>query len=302
MDKDKKTALIIAGVAITVLVLWILFRPTPVVVETATAEVGEMLVTVDGEGKTRFKDKVSVTAPVSGRMSRIRLREGDFIPKDYVLAQIDPNPILTRPPSETEDQRNTFAWKVYAPITGRLLRTIESNERFVQAGTPILEMGNPDTVEIVVDVLSTDALQVKPGAVVLIENDQNGDQLTARVRTVEPQAFTKVSALGVEEQRVNIVIDSIPKELSYGDNFHVDVRIIVWRGDGVLKVPSSALFRTGEDWNVFKVENGKAYTRKITVGHRNPVETEVLTGLTQGEIVVLHPSNQLADGVGVDEQ
>src|SRR5687768_4814223 len=123
---------LLAGIGIglfLLLSLWIIFRPASVSVETAGAERGEMLVTVDGEGKTRLKDKVTVTAPVSGKMSRIRLREGDLISKEYVITEIDPNPPTPRPPSETENLINPYALKVYAPISGRILRILEKDER-----------------------------------------------------------------------------------------------------------------------------------------------------------------------------
>src|SRR5688572_5817103 len=242
LTKNRLLTGIVAGI-IVLLLLWMIFSTSPVSVETTGVESGEMLVTVDGEGKTRLKDKVTVTAPVSGKMSRIKLREGDPISKEYVITQIDPNPPAPRPPSETENLINPYALKVYAPISGRILRILEKDERILPAGTPIIEIGNPGTAEIVVDVLSTDAAQIRSGASVLIESEASAEPVKARVRTVEPQAFTKVSALGVEEQRVNIIADFLTKDISFGDNFRVDVRIIVWKGENILKIPSSALFR-----------------------------------------------------------
>src|SRR5688500_5363198 len=190
-------------------------------------------------------------------MSRIRLREGDLISKEYVITEIDPNPPTPRPPSETENLINPYALKVYAPISGRILRILEKDERILPAGTPIIEIGNPGTAEIVVDVLSIEAAQIRSGASVLIAGKTSAEPVKARVRTVEPQAFTKVSALGVEEQRVNVIADFLTKNTISGDNFRVDVRIIVWQNENILKIPSSALFRDGEKWNVFVVESGK---------------------------------------------
>lgn len=293
------------GIAVSVAVLllvWMIFRTSPVAVETAKSSRGQMLVTVDGEGKTRFRDKFTVNAPVSGKISRVRLNEGDLIPKDYVITDVDPNPPQTRPPSETENLLNPYAQKIYSPISGRVLRIFEKSERIVPAGTPLVEIGNPNTVEIVVDVLSTEAAQIRAGANVLVTNDASAEPVKARVRTVEPQAFTKISALGVEEQRVNIVADFLTKDTHFGDNFRVDVRIIVWQSENVLKIPSSALFRSGEKWNVFVVEGRKARRREVKIGHQNSSESEILEGLTENEIVILHPPNQLEDGASVSTQ
>jgi multidrug efflux pump subunit AcrA (membrane-fusion protein) len=300
MEKYKKQIFIVAGAAAALLIVWWLFRPAAVTVETAAVSVGDMVVTVDGEGKTRFKDKITVTAPISGKLTRIRLREGDSIPKDYVLTYIDPTPPQPRPPSETEGSPNAHASKVYAPISGRLLRIIEKDDRFVQAGAPILELGNPDKMEVVVDILSSDAAQVTPGAAALIDVANYAEPIKARVRAIEPQAFTKVSSLGVEEQRVNVIINFFDKPLSFGDSFRVDVRIIVWQAKDVLKVPSSALFRNGEEWNVFVVERGRAVQRQIVAGHQSATETEILDGLSDREIVILHPPSALEDGSPVD--
>lgn len=303
MDKKKKQILIGSIIVIVVLaLLWMIFRSNPIAVDTANAERGQMLVTVDGEGKTRIRDKITITAPISGKMSRIKLNEGDLIPREYIIAEIDPNPPTTRPPSETENSLNPYAQKVYAPISGRILRILEKNERFLPAGTPIVEIGNTGAVEIVVDVLSTEAAQIHSGESVLIENDSIAEPLKGRVRTVEPQAFTKVSALGVEEQRVNIVCDFLTKTNDFGDNFRVDVRIIVWQKENILKIPSSALFRNGEKWNVFVVESGKARRREVFAGHQNSSETEILEGLSENEIVILHPPNQLNEGDSVTTQ
>jgi multidrug efflux pump subunit AcrA (membrane-fusion protein) len=303
LNLTKKRLFAGIGVAVFLLIiLWMIFRSSPVSVETARVERGEMLVTVDGEGKTRLKDKVTVTAPVSGKMSRIKLREGEFISKEFVITEIDPNPPAPRPPSETENLINPYALKVYAPISGRVLRVLEKNERILQAGTPLVEIGNPGPAEIVVDVLSTEAAQIHPGAHVLIESETSVEPIKGRVRTVEPQAFTKVSALGVEEQRVNVIVDFLTKNVNVGDNFRVDVRIIIWQGETVLKIPSSGLFRGGgEKWNVFAVESGRARRREVAVGHQTSAESEILEGLTEGEMVILHPPNQLAEGASIED-
>ncbi|HSK70400.1 MAG TPA: HlyD family efflux transporter periplasmic adaptor subunit [Pyrinomonadaceae bacterium] len=303
MDKTKKRIFIGIGIGIVVLLLlWMIFSPSPVAVETAPVKRGEMLVTVDGEGKTRFRDKYTVTAPISGKMSRVNITEGNNIPREYVITEIDPNPPTPRPPSETDFLINPAAVKVYSPASGKVLRIFEKSERILQAGTPILEIGNPGTVEIMVDVLSTDAAQIRTGDSVLIENENFAEPIKARVRTVEPQAFTKVSALGVEEQRVNIIADFLSKDANFGDNFRVDTRIIIWQAQDVLKIPSSALFRSGEKWNVFAVERGRARQREVSVGHQNAAESQILEGLSEDETVILHPPNQLTEGTSISIQ
>jgi multidrug efflux pump subunit AcrA (membrane-fusion protein) len=296
MSAQKRHLLMIAG-AITLLALgWWLFRPSPILVETTAVERGELTVTVDAEGRTRFKDKITVTAPVSGKLNRVRLKEGDLLPKDYVITFIDPTPPTPRPPSQTEELLNPYGVKIYAPIRGRILRVLEPNDRFVQAGTPILEMGNPEGIEVVSDILSSDAVSVRPGATALIDMENYAEPLNAWVRTVEPQAFTKVSSLGVEERRVNIILEFARKDFVFGDNYRVDVKIVVWHGRDVLKVPSSALFREGANWNVFVVERGRAVKREVVAGHRSASETEIIDGVSEGETVILLPTNQLENG------
>jgi multidrug efflux pump subunit AcrA (membrane-fusion protein) len=301
MSAQRKHLLMIAGVIAALALGWWLFRPSRVIVETASVTRGELNVTIDAEGRTRFKDKVTVTAPVSGKLNRIRLKEGDLLPKDYVITYIDPTPPTPRPPSETEGLLNPYAAKLYAPIRGRILRILEPNDRYVQAGTPILEMGNPEGIEVVADILSEEAVLVHPGASAAIDVESSAELLDAWVRVVEPQAFTKVSSLGVEERRVNIILDFARHDLVFGDSYRVDVKISVWRGDGVLKVPSSALFREGADWNVFVVEHRRSVKRQVTAGHQSASETEIIDGLNEGETVILHPTNRLQDGSRVTE-
>lgn len=303
MDTKKKKAIYIgaAGLA-AVLVLWYSLRETPVSVETAISKRGPMLVTIDGEGKTRVREKHIVTAPVAGKMSRVRLAEGDMIPHDYEITVIDPNPPLQRSPDSYDDRPSIYGAKVYAPAAGKVLRIYEKSGRMVAAGTPIVEIGDPDNIEIVVDVLSTEALLIPPGARMIIDNPNTAEPIKARVRLIESQAITKVSALGVEEQRVNVVGDLQTKGLRFGDNFRVDLRIVIWEASEVLMIPASSIFRSGEDWNVFVVVSGKARLRAVKIGHLSSEFAEVLDGIEEGERVVLHPPNQLTDGGSVSIQ
>jgi HlyD family secretion protein len=188
-----------------------------------------------------------------------------------------------------------------SPVRGHVLRLLQQSERVVTAGTPILQVGHPSQLEIVSDVLSTEAVKVKPGDSVLIENWGGNGSLRARVRTIESSGFTKVSALGVEEQRVNVVMDFVDPPGRLGDGYRVDVRIVVWEGKDVLTVPASALFRRGEGWSAFVIENGRARRREVEIGHRNALQAEVLKGLVEGTAVILHPGNQVAEGSRVSQ-
>jgi HlyD family secretion protein len=187
---------------------------------------------------------------------------------------------------------------VRAPVSGRVLRVAEESERVVMAGAPLVELSNP-SLEVVIEVLSADAVKVKPGSPVLIDGWGGEQALEARVRLVEPSAFTKISALGVEEQRVNVIADFIGRDTPLGDGYRLETRIVIWETNEALKAPMNALFRSGQRWNAFVVENGIAKRREVETGHRADFEVEVLSGLREGENVITHPSNLVADGVRV---
>jgi HlyD family secretion protein len=187
-----------------------------------------------------------------------------------------------------------------SPLSGRVLRIPERSERVVPAGTPLIELGDPTKLEVVADLLSSDAVQVSCGDAMLIEG-WGGGTLHGRLRLVEPSGFTKLSALGVEEQRVNVVGDLLDAPTALGDRYRVDVRVVVWSSPGVLQVPASALSRAGEGWAVFVVERGRARLRPVTIGHRTAFEAEVTAGLADGVRVIRNPSDRIADGVRVEE-
>jgi HlyD family secretion protein len=195
--------------------------------------------------------------------------------------------------------RKGGAVTVRAPVGGRVLRIPERSERVVAAGTALMTLGDPARLEVVVDVLSQEAVKVRPGMPVLLEGWGGPKALRARVRTVEPFAFTKVSALGVEEQRANIVADFVDSPGPLGDGYRVEARIVVWSADDVLKIPASALFRQGDKWAAFVLESGRARQRLVEVGQRSALEAQILGGLKAGEQVVRHPSNTIEDGTRV---
>jgi HlyD family secretion protein len=192
--------------------------------------------------------------------------------------------------------------EVRSPVAGRVLRIAEKSERTVAPGTPLVELGDARALEITTDVLSTDAVRIRPGMPVLIEDWGGAAPLHGRVRTVSPSAFTKVSALGVEEQRVRVFADLDDAPGPLGDGYRVEARVIVWEGRGVVKVPVSALFRTGSEWSVFVLDGARAHLRHVRLGQRGDAEAQVLSGLRPGERVALFPSDKVNDGVDVRER
>lgn len=186
-----------------------------------------------------------------------------------------------------------------APISGRVLRVFEESATVVPAGARLVEIGDPSDLEVVIETLSTDAVRIPFGARVRVEQWGGNDALSARVRVIEPSGFTKVSALGVEEQRVNVIADlTTPTEhrRTLGDGFRVEARIVVDEAAAVLKVPVAALFRQNDRWAVFVTEAGRARLRTVDLGRRNDQDAEVLGGLSDADVVVLHPGDSVREG------
>jgi HlyD family secretion protein len=381
-----KKGLYALAVAAALALIALAFLPDPVPVDVATVQRGPLAVTVDEDGETRAKDRYVISTPITGRISRIDLREGDRVAPDQVIAQIWPVPLSARErdeqlagiaaadalsreaqervrhaatdhdqavrelrrteklvkdgfisPQAVEQARvaqTTSANELAAarfrarsvaadaraaraalmaiggkgdnasvplrsPTAGQILRIPERSERVLTAGTPIMTVGDPRALEIVIDVLSGEAVKVKPGMPVRVEAWGGPQPLQARVRLVEPFAFTKVSALGVEEQRVNVVADFVDAPQSLGDAYRVEARIVLWSSEDALKIPSNALFRKGDGWAVFVADGRRARLRPVKPGHAAPLETEIVEGLAGDDHVVLHPSNDIADGTRI---
>src|SRR6185436_10684034 len=380
--------LLVAAGVVGVLTMWL--RPTPTKVDVTAVSREAMTVTVDGEGKTRVRDRYVVAAAVAGRLRRIGLRRGDTVKSGQLIAQIDPLPLSPLDPRQraeaigrvnaTEDalrevdqmvNRNRATYdqalrdqqrsenlarsgvisrqeleksqtavstslreyeaarsraesaahevevaraallagnqsapaasvKVLAPTGGRVLRVVEESERVIVAGAPLVEVSNPAKLEVVIELLSTDAVKVSPGATVFIEAWGGPEALDARVRLIEPSAFTKVSALGIEEQRVNVIADLTAPSSVLGDGYRVEGRIVVWHSDSVLQVPVSALFRRGDVWNLFVVEDGRARLRTVEVGERTPFTAQIKSGVEAEAAVIVHPANEITDGTRVE--
>ena len=377
----------IAGIA------WFLM-PQPIPVETAAVSKGRFVASVDEDGKTRIRERYVVSAPLAGRLTRVRLKAGDPVASDDAVATIMPAPApLLNPRSRREaeerlgvtealrertkatvgraqaqanqakidlDRTRTLAaqgastvqaqeraelawrvadrdlraaefqdhaasheldqtrallaryqasadapierWNIVAPVSGVVLRVMQESETAVPSGAPLMEIGDPRDLEIVTDVLSTEAVEIRPGADVAIEHWGGPGVLSGRVRRIEPAAFTKVSTLGVEEQRVNVLIDMLSPQQQWtglGDGYQVDTRITVFTRDDIEIIPAGALFRRGDSWNVYVVEDGRAQSRTIDLMRRSGNFAAVKKGLTSGERVIVYPSDQIAAGVRV---
>jgi HlyD family secretion protein len=191
---------------------------------------------------------------------------------------------------------------VTAPVSGVVLKRVRESESIVPAGDPLLEIGDPEQIEIVSDLLSTDAVRVKPGSRALVEQWGGDHPLHARVRRIEPSGFTKISALGVEEQRVNVILDfenAAEASMRLGDAYRVEVRIVTWETADALKVPTSALFREGEQWAVYAIDTDRARRTIVEVGHQTGQEAEIVKGLSDNARVILHPGDTLTDGARI---
>jgi HlyD family secretion protein len=189
---------------------------------------------------------------------------------------------------------------VTAPTTGQVLRVVRDSGGPVVAGAPLVELGDPHALEVVVEVLSSDATRIAPGMPVVIEAWGGDHALAGEIRRVEPSAFTRISALGVEEQRVKVIATVADPPSTLGDGFRVEARIITWRSDRVLTLPASAVFRDKQHWAVYAVVGGHARLRPIELGHRGRLDVELARGLASGATVILHPTDRISDGIAVD--
>jgi len=376
-------------VGLLAVALW----PKALEVDAVAVSRGAFRQTVDEDGRTRVRERYTVSAPVAGTLARIDLHPGDAVQPGAVLARLQPlpSPLLdprsrqvaeqrlasardahrqslaavgraetalalarsnlerarymvgqqAAPPlqleqaeaesrmRESELESLRFAEKVAAhsveeaqsalesfggrqrsgdqleltsPVRGRVLHVLRESAGVVAAGEPLIELGDPESLEVVVQVLSQDAVALRPGMTAALTHWGADGELHAHVRRVEPVAFTHLSALGVEEQRVNVLLDlDDPGAGSklLGDGFAVEAQILVWAGEGVTQVPTSALFRRGDGWAVFAARSGRASVRPVKVGHRGPLHTEVLEGVAPGDLVVVHPPPTLRDGARV---
>jgi HlyD family secretion protein len=193
---------------------------------------------------------------------------------------------------------------INSPVSGRVLRVFQESSRIVTGGLPLLEVGDPSDLELRIEVLSRDGVAIRPGARVIVEQWGGPYPLEARVRLVEPSAFTKISALGVEEQRVYVIadfVDALEKRPTLGDSYRIEARVVVSEQKNVLRVPAGSLFQRGNTWQTFVVRGGKSLLRSVKIGATNGLETQILDGLSEGEKVVVYPGDKIADGTRVRE-
>lgn len=374
---------------------WI-FSPATISVETAVVVKGEFIAAIEEDGRTRIRDRFTIAAPLSGRLTRISLRPGDTVEQDQIVAVLQPVLPPLRDPrtrkeleervgaaeasleeavsaherlklalaksqidheraqqlrergviSQAQLERDTFAFEaagrdanaaerrrhaavhalaeastalqltadtdtraserlnITAPVAGRVLRVHQESEGAVNAGAPLMEIGDPANIEVIVDVLTTDAVRIPQGADVTIDRWGGDAPLRGKVRRVEPSGFTKVSALGVEEQRVWTIVDIVsPPETwrALADGFRVEVNVVLERLTDSTVAPASSLFRRGDGWFAFVIADGRAYARRVYVARRSGRNAAISSGLTAGDRVIVYPPSSLSEGARVRE-
>lgn len=382
---SRKLVWIAVAIVTGAIIAWRVLAPESVVVATAVAARGPLVVTVDEDGRTRAVDRYVITSPVAGELERIPLRAGDAVAKGQALAHIQPLPLDERTRMQLQAARDAAAARasgaraalaqaeaaaeqaqrtlerrralldagaisaeqleqfeldarvrreerdaarqmadaaeadlqaaraallgpsggsvsitVRAPADGAIATIPDASARVVAAGETLMEVTDPTAIEVVVDVLSADAVRIQPGMHATLTG-WGGEPLGATVRWIEPAAFTRISALGVEEQRVNVLLDLDHRAPGLGDGFRVEAAIRVWHADDVLRVPSSAVFRAPGDrgWQLFRVDRGRARLTTVEIGQRSGAETQITAGLEAGDVVVAFPSDALEDGTRV---
>ncbi len=244
-------------------------------------------------GTISDSDRDRVEGDASIKSTEVRAAEFSLQVTDYEIAQS--RAALVRP--DAMGANNLVELK--APITGRVLKVMQESEIVVAAGMPILELGDPADLEIEAEILSRDAVAIRTGDSVEVEQWGGELPLKARVRRVEPAAFTKISALGVEEQRVMVLSDlvDLPAQAKpLGDRFRVEARVAIWHGEDVLSVPAGAIFREGNEWKTYRFRDGAAVLTQIEAGHSDGRQTEILSGIEAGDEVLLHPPDTVKDG------
>lgn len=387
----------LAGALVLLALLFWAFMPQPLAVELARVSQGRFERAVQEDGKTRVRDAYVVSAPLTGRIARLTLRQGDRVERGDVLAilwplapslldararaeqgahqgalraaleraranvaraaaalaqarndlqrseslaqqgfvspnqnetgrlavrlreqelesarqdqeaaqhELEQSAMTLKPyaPNSSVGDAAPEAYRVRAPVSGRVLKVLQQSEGIAPAGTPLLELGDPGALEVVADILTEDAAQIQSGTPVELAHWGGPTVLSARVRLVEPAAFTKVSALGIEEQRVHAVIDiTAPADQwrTLGDGFKVEVRVLVQVVPDAVQVPVSALFPMSERWGLFVSEQGRARLRQVDVAARNGVSAWVPAGLAPGTQVVVYPDSKLHEGARI---
>ena len=252
----------------------------------------------NGTVPQRFVDEAERNFRAAEAAARAAAAAVDLKARELIAAQAR----LIMPIDTMSDINPCACADITSPVSGRVLRVFEKSETVVVAGTPLLEIGNPEQLEIVADYLSTDAVRIKPGMPAIVDGWGGDAPLQAVVRRVEPFGYTKVSALGIEEQRVNVVFDITSPRAdwqSLGHGYRVNTRVILWRTDNADNLPQTALFRHDDRWAVFVVDDDVARLRPVDIGRRAGLDVQIVNGITSGELVILHPNDKISDGVAV---
>lgn len=280
-------------------------------VQLRTAEVERIRAAVDLMDKERQRanklkasnsisvqewDRINAEATVRER----EMRAAEFASKVAVFELNQARAALVQ--AQQPEQGAVKLFEIHSPIDGVVLSVFEENSRIVAPGTPLMELGDQTDLEIEVELLSQDAVSVQPGAELWIERWGGDKPLRGRVSMIEPAAYTKISALGVEEQRVKVradFVDQPPAERPLGDRFRIEARVITWHSDDVLRIPTGALFRRGGEWMTFAVINDRARMTKVAITHNSGIYAEVITGVSAGERVIVHPPDVVVEGTKI---
>lgn len=228
----------------------------------------------------------------------VHVAEFDIKIAEFELEQAKAALIRTTGMNQSVDSR----FEIRSPIDGEVLRVIQESAAKLPAGTQLMELGDRGNLEVEIDVLSSDAVMISPGSKIYLEHWGAKSHLLARVRLVEPQGFLKISSLGVEEQRVNVIADFVdPPEARQrlGDAYRVEARIVIWDSENVLKVNAGTCFRYEDGWAVYRIVNSRAQLTKVEIDHSSGLEVEILDGLNAGDQLVAYPSDQIFDGTRV---
>lgn len=397
MNHVWRRRIFVTSIVVIVLIFLIYgFLPKTQEVDIVSVKRGPLQITIEEEGRTRLKERFTISAPTAGYLRRINAKVGDGVKRGQVVAVLEPLQSQALDPrtrataeaavasaeaalhaaterervakadvayleqrlerlkalydkgsiskdqydqihSETEKARaiqlaaaaeinvaksemerakvslkNFSAIKgsgnaigVIAPVHGAVFRIYHESEGAVNVGQPLIDIGDPRDLEVRVEVLSSDAVKIKQGTRVLFKRWGKDDPLTGKVKLVEPAGFTKISSLGVEEQRVLVIVDitSSPEQWRLlGDGFRMEAHFIIWEGENILQIPASALFRMGDQWAVFVAAEGKAQKRVVEIGQRNGLAAEILSGLKENEQVLAYPDDTIGEGTKIKQR
>jgi len=397
MNHAWRRRIFVTGIIVIVLIFLVYgFLPKTQDVDIVPVKRGPLQITIEEEGRTRLKDRFTVSAPTAGYLRRVNFKVGDVVKKGQGVAVLEPLRSQALDPrsrasaqaavasaesalkaslerekvastdaayleqrrdrlkalydkgSIAKDQYDQIAAEaqkalalqrsaaaevhvatselerakinlqnfsgirtdgntvaVMSPVNGTVFRVYRESEGAVNAGEPLIDVGDLKNLEVRVEVLSSDAVKIKKGTEIVFQRWGKEEPLNGRVRIVEPAGFTKISSLGVEEQRVLVIADitSPPDQWSaLGDGFRMEAHFIVWKAQNILQVPASSLFRSGKDWAVFVADGGRARKRVVTIGHRNGLAAEILSGLEENEKVLAYPDDAISEGTKIRQK